>query len=72
MAYIYACLNDKDEAFRWLEKAYRDRSAWMAHMKESPWLDNLRSDPRFDDLLRRMNFPYGVRGAEGAQLFVSS
>ena len=57
MAYIYSCLNEKDEAFRWLEKAYQERSAWLVYMNMAPWLDNLRSDSRFDDLLRRMNFP---------------
>jgi tetratricopeptide (TPR) repeat protein len=57
LARIYAALNEKDEAFRLLEKAYREHAAWTAFMKSDPRLDNLRSDPRFGDLLRRMNFP---------------
>lgn len=56
-AAIYAVLNEKDLAFRWLELAYQERSSWMAYTKVYPWLDNLRPDPRFKDLLRRMNFP---------------
>jgi len=54
---IYAALGMKDEAFQWLETAYRERAALVACLKADPRLDNLRADPRFKDLLRRMNFP---------------
>jgi TolB-like protein/Flp pilus assembly protein TadD len=57
VALIHACLNDKEQAFLWLQRAYQDRSARLALIKIDPRLDCLRSDPRFDDLLRRMNFP---------------
>jgi TolB-like protein len=57
VALIYAAMQEKDEAFRWLETAYRERSAWMVYLNVDPRLDNLRSEPRFQDLLRRMNFP---------------
>jgi TolB-like protein/Flp pilus assembly protein TadD len=57
IATIYGGLGNKEEAFRWLERAYHDRSAWIAFLKVQPWFDNLRSDPRFQDLVRRMNFP---------------
>jgi eukaryotic-like serine/threonine-protein kinase len=56
-AVIYGDLKEKDEAFRWLEAAYRDREAWMALTKYWALLDNLRSDRRFDNLLQRMNYP---------------
>jgi tetratricopeptide (TPR) repeat protein len=56
-AVIYGDLNERDEAFRWLEPAYRQHEAWMAVTKYWALLDPLRSDPRFDDLLRRLNFP---------------
>jgi Flp pilus assembly protein TadD len=54
LAEINAYLGDRDEAFRWLEKAYNYRTMWMPWVKVDPSLDSLRSDPRFDQLLRRM------------------
>lgn len=59
-ALIYGRLNEKDQAFVWLERAYQDRAYEMALLKTENWgLDNddLRSDPRYKDLLRRMNLP---------------
>lgn len=56
-ACVYAGLNDKDLAFEWLERAYQERSFFMAILKTETSLDNLRPDPRFKDLLKRMNLP---------------
>ncbi len=57
VAQIYIGLGLKEEAFQWLEKAYRVRDGDMCLLKVWPHYDPLRSDPRFQDLLRRMNFP---------------
>jgi serine/threonine protein kinase/Flp pilus assembly protein TadD len=57
MAVIYAGLNQKDDAFAWLEKAYQDREYWLCWMKMDPKLDSLRSDSRFIDLMHRIGFP---------------
>ncbi len=57
MAQAYVGLGQKEEAFQWLEKAYRDRSSCMPYLKMEPRFDPLRSDPRFQDLLRRVGFP---------------
>jgi hypothetical protein len=57
VALIYTALGDKNRAFLWLEKAYRDRYWMMAFFKVDPRLDPLRSDPRFADLLRRIGLP---------------
>ncbi len=57
IALIYVGLDEKDEAFPWLEKAYQDRSWWLLWAKMDPKLDSLRSDPRFKDLLKRINLP---------------
>jgi TolB-like protein/DNA-binding winged helix-turn-helix (wHTH) protein/Flp pilus assembly protein TadD len=55
IATIYAGLGDKDTAFQFLEKAYRERSLEIGwHLKADLRIDNLRSDPRFHDLLHRV------------------
>jgi len=50
-------LGARDEAFRWLEKAYEARSICMIWLRVDPRLDPLRSDPRFQDLVRRVGLP---------------
>ena len=57
VALVYAGLGEKDQAFEWLERAYKAHDKGMCYLKIDPPLDPLRSDPRFQDLLRRMNFP---------------
>ena len=57
LALVYAGLGEKDQAFEWLERAYKVHDKGMCYLKIDPPLDPLRSDPRFQDLLRRMNFP---------------
>ena len=56
-ACIYAGLDDKDQAFEWLERTYQERAFFMTQLKVDTVLDNLRPDPRFRDLLKRMNLP---------------
>jgi len=57
IAIIYAGLNDKDQAFEWLNKAYTDRSFYIALLNFESTLDNLRPDARFKRLLERANLP---------------
>ena len=52
---IYAALGERNQAFSWLDKAYRDHDPYLVRLKVEPGLDPLRSDPRFLDLLRRMH-----------------
>ena len=56
-AEVYASLGNTDEAFRWLEKAYQERTWGMLFLRIWSIWDPLRSDPRFDDLVQRMGFP---------------
>jgi len=51
-AIIYTGLGEKDRAFEWMEKAYKDRSG-PPYLTIDLMLDNLRSDPRFADFARR-------------------
>ena len=52
-AVIYVALGDMDESFSWLERAYAERSPWIAYMRVDPRLRPLRSESRFDALLRQ-------------------
>jgi tetratricopeptide (TPR) repeat protein len=50
----YAMAGDKEQAFTWLEKAYRQHDPALANLKVDPGFDILRSDPRYLDLLKRV------------------
>ena len=51
---IYNGLGDRDQAFEWFEKAYRDHSGLLIYLKIEPEFDVLRSDARYGDLMRRI------------------
>ena len=57
VAMIYVGLDQKDQAFDWLQKASEERSGWLRYLKVDPRLDPLRSDPRFPNLVRRVGLP---------------
>lgn len=50
----YLGLGDKDQAFIWLEQAYKEHSNTLQLLKVDPLFDSIRGDQRFDDLLRRV------------------
>jgi TolB-like protein/class 3 adenylate cyclase/Tfp pilus assembly protein PilF len=53
-----AYLDDLDEAFDYLEKAYGDRDPILIMLKYERWVPAvLRDDPRFQNLLARIGFP---------------
>jgi DNA-binding SARP family transcriptional activator/TolB-like protein len=54
IAQIMAILNEKDEAFKWLDVVYENRGGGLISLKTNPFFDNLRSDPRFAKLLKRI------------------
>jgi len=54
IAVIYLGLGDLDRSFEWLEKAYEERSGFMAFIDVEPMLDALRSDPRFKALAEKI------------------
>jgi len=57
VAAAYVLLREKDQAFRWFDKAVEDRSDCMVVLAVDPRLDNIRFEPRFQDLLRRVGLP---------------
>ena len=54
IAIIYLGLGDLDRTFEWLEKAYEERSGFMAFINVEPMLDALRGDPRFKALAEKI------------------
>lgn len=53
----YLGLGDKEQAFYWLEQAYREKSNILQFLKSHPYFDPIRSDPRFADLIQRVGLP---------------
>jgi TolB-like protein/Tfp pilus assembly protein PilF len=50
----YLGLGEYEEAFAWLEQAYKEQSNMLQFVKVHPYFDPIRSDPRFADLVRRV------------------
>ncbi len=50
----YLGLEDREQAFAWLERAYQEQSNILQFLKVHPYFDPLRDDPRFKDLLHRV------------------
>jgi TolB-like protein/DNA-binding winged helix-turn-helix (wHTH) protein len=58
LAVLYARVGDKENAFVWLEKAFRARSQALIYwLRTDPAFDPLRSDPKYEELVRRVGFP---------------
>ena len=56
IAVIYMGLNDKDNAFKWLEKGYADRDPAQCNINCGALFSSLRPDPRWHVLMRKMGF----------------
>jgi TolB-like protein/DNA-binding winged helix-turn-helix (wHTH) protein len=54
MVWGYLAAGEREEAFRWLEKAYQTHSNMMTTLKVDPALDEIRGDARFQELLRKV------------------
>ena len=57
LATIYAKMDEIDEAFEWLEKAYKDHEVGMYSLKEAPHFEPLHNDPRWQEMLDKVGFP---------------
>ncbi len=53
----YLGLGEYDQAFLWLQEAYKEQSNILQFLKVHPFFDPVRDDPRFKDLLRRIGLP---------------
>jgi hypothetical protein len=45
---------DREEALKWLEAAYAERSPYLVFLHIEPRMDSLRDDPRFQELIRHI------------------
>jgi len=57
IAMVYVSLDEKDDAFKWFEKAYEERSWFLIFIKMDPFMDSVRSDPRYVSLVGRIGYP---------------
>jgi len=53
-ALLYAGLGQRDQALRYLERAYEERSTVLAYLMIDPRIAALREEPRFVALARRL------------------
>jgi serine/threonine protein kinase/tetratricopeptide (TPR) repeat protein len=58
IALVYVGLDQKDEAFQWLDKAYAERSVRLINIAVHPRFASLHSDPRFAALVRQIGLPF--------------
>jgi tetratricopeptide (TPR) repeat protein len=54
IAAVHAYRGEIDDAFRWLDRAYRGHVYGMLGLKTDPLLRSLHGDPRFQEMLSRM------------------
>jgi pentatricopeptide repeat protein len=53
-AWISIGLDQKDQAFAWLERAYAEHDPYLTLLNADPVYDRLRPDPRFPALLKKI------------------
>jgi len=53
----YARLGRKDEALRYLEKAYDEHVPWLILIQSEPDFDSLHSDPRYQAIVKKLGLP---------------
>jgi TolB-like protein/Flp pilus assembly protein TadD len=57
-AIAYAGLSENEDVFKWLERAYAERSdSLVLYLTADPHMQGIRSDPRYKTLLNRLNLP---------------
>ena len=54
IALVHLGLGDNEQALRWLQAAYEERSEWLVTDMPAPNFDSLRQDPRFRALMRKV------------------
>ncbi len=57
IAEVYAWRGEKDKAFEWLERSYRQHDGGLTYLTYDRWLASLRGDPRYQALLAKLKLP---------------
>jgi hypothetical protein len=57
VAQARAWRGEHDQAFEWLERAYREHDGGLTWIKFDPLLRSLREDTRYGAMLGRLNLP---------------
>ncbi len=55
IAQVCAWRGEKDKAFQWLDRGYRQQDGGLVGLKTDPLFKSLRSDPRFAVILKKLN-----------------
>jgi TolB-like protein/Tfp pilus assembly protein PilF len=50
----FLAAGDRDTAFRWFERAFRERANQLVFIAADPEMDPVRDDPRYQDLVERL------------------
>lgn len=54
LAFLYVALEEYDQAFTSLEKAYEVHDFWLMYSKVNPFMESIRLDPRYSTLLKKI------------------
>ena len=57
IALVHAGMGDSDSTFKWLNKAYDERSNWLVWLKTDPRWESIRTDERYAELVRKVGLP---------------
>ena len=63
IAECYAALGDRDEFFKWIDKAISAKRIFPSNLRRYPFhdkdfFDKVRDDPRFPEIFKRLGLPY--------------
>ena len=65
MAIIYSGLDEKDQAFEWLNRGFQSRAPLMVELQtvteKEFWFKNISTDTRYMTLLNKIKFPKTIR-----------
>jgi hypothetical protein len=57
VASTLARAGDRERAYEWLEKSYKERDATLLTIRSDPAFDGMRDEARYLDMIRRIGFP---------------